>query len=434
MKKMSRVISFIVTLTLLQTASLAFGADILNQIHPYISLKGEYNDNLYLSKVNQKKDFITTITPGVRFNNMDAKSGVILDASGGGVFYKDHSNLNYISGNVSLDAKYMTSSRVNFYLKNAYIRSDSPREREYFTEPGDNKKYLATETSRGVYWRNVVSPTVEYQFGPESRVGVTYRNNVYQTAAVGGENSIENYVSPFLTYWMNRQNGISLAYAFTNGHFERQPDFNSHKISGAYMLRFTPKATASLNGAYTKQEYVINTMNYAIYESSVGLSYAFSKTLTASAEVGYYWLDTEIGLTKDGMTFKADIKQQDGRTTFILSAQGGYTQDLFTSQNLGFRKYYRATGSITHYLDRRFSIGCLGSAERTESDPQPLNPYDSGHRDTIFGAGANAAYQPFKWLRVALEYTYNQKNTNYRYEATEEYIENKGMLTLTATY
>lgn len=434
MKKIGRIVSCMAALALLQTASLAFGADILNQIHPYISLMGEYNDNLYLSKVNKKKDFITTITPGVKFDNMDAKSGVILDARGGGVFYVDHSNLNYISGNVILDAKYMTSSRVNFYLKNAYIRSDRPREREYFTTTEDNKYVLATETSRGVYWRNVVSPTVEYQFGPESRVGVTYRNNVYQTAAVGGENSIENYVSPFLTYWMNRQNGISLAYAFTNGHFERQPDFNSHKVNGAYMFRFTPKATASLKGAYTKQEYVMETMNYSIYESSVGLSYAFSKTLTASAEVGYYWLDSEIGQTKDGMTFKADIKQQDGRTTFVLSAQGGYTQDLFTSQNLGFQKYYRATGSITHYLDRRFSIGCLGSAERTERDPQPLDPSDPGHRALIWGAGANAAYQPFKWLRVALEYTYNQKNTNYRYEATREYIENKGMLTLTATY
>ena len=211
MKKIGRIVSCMAALALLQTASLAFGADILNQIHPYISLMGEYNDNLYLSKVNKKKDFITTITPGVKFDNMDAKSGVILDARGGGVFYVDHSNLNYISGNVILDAKYMTSSRVNFYLKNAYIRSDRPREREYFTTTEDNKYVLATETSRGVYWRNVVSPTVEYQFGPESRVGVTYRNNVYQTAAVGGENSIENYVSPFLTYWMNRQNGISLA-------------------------------------------------------------------------------------------------------------------------------------------------------------------------------------------------------------------------------
>ena len=70
----------------------------------------------------------------------------------------------------------------------------------------------------------------------------------------------------------------------------------------------------------------------------------------------------------NGVTFKADITQLDARTTYRLSVQGGYTQDVFTSQNLGFRKYYRATGSITHFLDRRLSIGCLGSVERAESE------------------------------------------------------------------
>ena len=128
----------------------------------------------------------------------------------------------------------------------------------------------------------------------------------------------------------------------------------------------------------------------------------------------------------NGVTFKADITQLDARTTYRLSVQGGYTQDVFTSQNLGFRKYYRATGSITHFLDRRLSIGCQGSVERAESEPD--------RRDTIWGAGANISYLPFQWLKVSLEYAYNQNNTNYLYEATNEYKENRGMLTVTATY
>ncbi len=234
----------------------------------------------------------------------------------------------------------------------------------------------------------MVSPTVEYQFGPESRVGVTYRNNVYQTAAVGSENSMENYVSPFITYWLNRQNGISMSYAYTNGHFETSPDFNSYKINAAYMLRFTPKATASLNGSYTKQEYSgqsVQYMDYAIYESSLGISYLFSSTLSASAQVGYYWQNPEIGQNNNGVTFKADITQQDARTTYTLSVQGGYTQDFFTAQNLGFRKYYRATGSITHFLERQLSIGCLGSVERSESEPTSIS--DPGLRETKLGRG-----------------------------------------------
>ncbi|MCK7506640.1 MAG: hypothetical protein MZV70_22960 [Desulfobacterales bacterium] len=137
----------------------------------------------------------------------------------------------------------------------------------------------------------------------------------------------------------------------------------------------------------------------------------FSPTLSASAEVGYYWHGTHESAQnkQDGVTFKADITQLDARTTYRLSVQGGYTQDLFTSQNLGFRKYYRATGSITHFLDRRLSIGCQGSVERAESEPD--------RRDTIWGAGANISYLPFQWLKVSLGYAYQQNNTNYLYEA-----------------
>jgi hypothetical protein len=158
----------------------------------------------------------------------------------------------------------------------------------------------------------------------------------------------------------------------------------------------------------------------------------FSSTLSASAQVGYYFQNPEIGQNNNGVTFKADITQRDARTTYTLSVQGGYTQDFFTAQNLGFRKYYRATGSITHNLDRQLSIGCLGSVEISESEPTSAS--DPGLRETIWGAGANLSYLPFKWLKFSLEYTYNQNDTNYFYEATNAYKENRGMLTVTATY
>jgi hypothetical protein len=420
-----RAMLFVIMFLCVLTAPHVYAADILKQIHPYIRVTGEYSDNLDLTADNQKKDFYTTITPGIKFSNMDARSGVNLDASAGYVFYSRYDDLNYVTGNVTLDAKYLTSSHFNFYLRNAFIRSDDPREREYYTVTQDNKYVLATETQRAVYWRNVFEPVVEYQFGPENRIGVKYRNNFYHSEDIGNNDSTENYIGPYLTYWFNRQHGISLDYGYTNGYFESGSDLNGHRVGGAYMLRFTPKATASLKGAYTKQTYTDEWLDYEIYETSLSLSYLFSPTLSASVEAGYYWMEPTIGSKQDGVTFKADITQLDAHTTYRLSVQGGYTQDLFTSQNLGFREYYRATGSITHFLDRRLSIGCQGSIERAESEPD--------RRDTIWGAGANISYLPLQWLQVSLGYDYRQNNTNYSY-ASDEYKENRVMLTLTATY
>ncbi|MFO7568245.1 MAG: hypothetical protein R6W75_00475, partial [Smithellaceae bacterium] len=265
--------------------------------------------------------------------------------------------------------------------------------------------------------------TVEYQFGPENRIGVKYRNNVYQNEGPDDSNSIENYASPFLSYWFNRQHGIYLDYGYTNGYFEADPDLNTHRVTGAYMFRFTPKATASLHGAYTRQIFTEEILNYQVYETALGLSYRFSPTFTISGQAGYYWQETEIGLNNNGIAFKGDIAYIEARTTYRLSVQGGYREDFFTSRNLGFRKYYRATGSINHFLFQRLSIGCLGSAERAESEPDNV--------ETIWGAGANISLMPFKWMKISAEYTYQQQNADLE---IDEYKENRGMVILTLTY
>lgn len=450
--------SAVLTVLFVCAVPAAHSADILSQIHPYITITEEYSDNINLTKnskagllkppdlnrLDKKEDFMTTVRPGIKFSNMDAQSGVDLDASAGYVFYAHNENLDYLTANINANARYLTSSHFNFYIRNSFIRSDLPREREPFTQAADNKFLLATENQRNTYIRNVVEPMVEYQFGPESRIGVRYRNNYYQDkdihnldGSVIDEDSIENYINPFLTVWFTKQHGISLDYAYTNGRFESGPDLNGHRVGGSYMLRFTPRATAFVKGAYTAQTFTYENMrDYVIYDAAAGLSYMFSPTLTASAEAGYFWMDPRdprFMNREDGVTFRADIVQLDARTTYRLSIQGGYTQDFFTSQNLGFRKYYRATGSITHFLERRLSIGCLGSIEYGETQNEWP---DANALDTIWMAGANIAYTPFQWLRIALEYNYQERLLNRAYDPYEEgeYQEHRAMLSFTATY
>jgi hypothetical protein len=276
-----------------------------------------------------------------------------------------------------------------------------------------------------VYWRNVFAPTVEYQFGAESRIGVNYRHNIYQTEDSISQNSMENYINPFITHWFDKRNGVYLDYAYTNGYFATSPDLNGYKVTARYMNRLNQNATAFLEGAYTNRSFSDSLMDYYIYEPSLGLTYAFSPSLTASAQVGYYWMEQ---LNNDGkyygVTFKADLANKGVKTIYVLSIQGGYTEDYFTAQNLGFQKYYRATGSIKHNLEKRFSIGCLGSIERIEF-------IDMDRVDTIWGVGVSASYQLLKWLTLSLEISHNANESNI---SVNEYIENKGILKLTASY
>ena len=72
----------------------------------------------------------------------------------------------------------------------------------------------------------------------------------------------------------------------------------------------------------------------------------------------------------------------------------------------------------------------LGSIEYAESDNAPPEPKE---KDIIWMAGANIAYTPFQWLRIAFDYRYQQQSANDYYDLNE-YKEHRAILSLTATY
>ena len=124
-------------------------------------------------------------------------SGVDLDFNLGFVYYAKETQNNYTSANGSLNAKYLTKEHVNFYLRDTVIRSDNPREQEPLTTAAQNQYVLSTQNNRAIYWRNVLAPTIEYQFGPENRLGLNYRNNIYKTQSVISRGQPGKLYKPF---------------------------------------------------------------------------------------------------------------------------------------------------------------------------------------------------------------------------------------------
>lgn len=395
------------------------------ELHPYISVQEEYNDNLNLTNTNKKEDYLTTVKPGLKYTSFDATYAVNLDYNLGLVFYAKDSNKNYVSHSGTLDAKYLTKEHVNFYLNDTFIRSDDPREREYFTTTVDNRYVLATQTERSVYWRNVVAPTIEYQFGPESRLGFNYRNNIYRTESATGQNSQEDYFNPFVSYWFDQRNNLYLEYGYTIGNFDRSPHMTGNRANVRYTSRYNPKSSVFGEYTYTKREFDPPSVNYDIHEPYVGITHAFSPTLDASAQVGYFWKESAAGEKKEGVSYKASLVNLDARTTYTVSLQGGYTEDFFTSENLGFNRYHRLTGSIQHFLAKRTSVGLAANMEYAEYE------YDANRNDWIWGAVGMASHTIFKWLTVSMELSHKERDSSVD---VNDYKENRAMVRLTATY
>jgi hypothetical protein len=268
---------------------------------------------------------------------------------------------------------------------------------------------------------------VEYQFGREDRIGVNYRNNIYRSEGRTNEDSDENYINPYIDYWFDRKNGLRLEYGYTMGEFERSPDMTAHMGNARFTHRVTSQTSIFTGYTFTRRMFdpqTITSVDYDIHEPVMGMTHAFSPTVNASAQVGYFWKEPETGSKTDGVSYRASITNLGARTTYTFSLQGGYNEDYFTSDNLGFNRYHRLTGSLTHFLERRLSIGFNGSVEYAEY-------IDVDREDWIWGVGGNVSYTPLKWLTISLEVSHRENNSNID---INDYKENRGIIRLTATY
>jgi hypothetical protein len=124
-----------------------------------------------------------------------------------------------------------------------------------------------------------------------------------------------------------------------------------------------------------------------------------------------------------------NVSQRAERTTYTIALQGGFTEDFFTAENLGFNKYYRGIGRVSHQLLERMTVGIFGSYEWikyyagvVETDRQ---------KDNIWTVGGDAAYQLFRWLTLSLQGSYRENNSNFD---TADYTEYRGIFRITASF
>jgi hypothetical protein len=397
--------------------------DILSKFQPYISLEEEFNDNIFLSAHNRVDDFITRIYPGLKFSTKDSNYGVDLDYRLGLVFYAKETNNDFVGHSGTLNAWYTLDRRLTFRVSDYLIRSEEPRELEYTPEALPIQYQLGTERTRSVYLRNVFEPSVQYQFGKEDFFSINYRNNFYDNQSRLYESSRENYINPKLAYWFDIRNGIVLEYGLTLGKFEKSPDLTGHMATARYIYRFDPRTSVFGDYTFLRRDFDSPGIDYDVHRPTIGIEHAFSPTLSVKAQLGYFWENPKKGSKTSDPYYDISFTQRAEKTTYTLLFQGGYREDYFTAQNLGFTKYHRGVGTIRHQLKERLTVGLSGSLERAK--------LGTGQRDWIYGIWGNASYQILKWLNLALEVSHREDHSNID---TSNYSEYRGIFRATATF
>jgi hypothetical protein len=399
--------------------------DFLSPFHLSVTVQEEYNSNIYLTNSNREHDFITNVSTGLTFSKAEKNYGIDLNFQLGYVFYAEHHDLNFLSiGPSTFNAWYALAPRLTFRIRDYITRSDEGKEGLYSGSAQQDQFLLSTvQGQKAIYIRNVVEPSIDYQFGKENHFSVLYRNNIYRNQNSQFEDSMENTINPKLTYWFDIHNGVTLDYYLTQGTYKRSPDQLINAVTPRYTYRFNPRTSIFGDFHFEWQDFKSPGVDYYVYHPSLGIQYQFSPTLSGTAQVGYFWEIPVQGGKTQGPSFNLSLAKSAEKTTYTLSFVGGYTEDYITAQNLGFTKTYAGYGTIKHQLTQRTSVGLTGSLAREE--------YSSDRKDWVWGIWGNASYLILKWLTGSLEVSYREDHSNIKINSYRDY---RGILKLTATF
>lgn len=402
---------------------------------PRISVQEQYDDNIDLTRNNKKSDWITTVGPGFNLGIDSEHTKLSLDCSGGYSFYaKDSSGDTTVLGStLSLDQQ--LSSRLSVKLSDALVRTEDP----ITTENG-----VVTDVSRQrrVQYRNTGEAGLSYQFGPENRATVGYRNRLLESRSDQDEDSLGNEGFFTLATWFGRRFGTELTGGVTRGAFDQPNDFTGtptedfYNYDGGITLNYRWEPSRRIYTRYqildhrfdqTSKE--TDTQDYLIHQGTLGTSLALGPYTTFDADGGYWFQDVDGGRNRDGFAFNTALSTRQERLTLRVGGSGGYDESYFTSENLGFSKYYQAFGNADYQLTQALALFAFGSYRWQEY-------YDTGDEETdrtdkTWQTTAGFRCSFLRYLTLSLDGTHTERSSD---DLDEEFTDNRVTARLTWAY
>lgn len=378
---------FLSLFPILWETSVSLAADW--KLVPSLSLKEEYNDNIFFDETVVKKDFITTITPGLQLSRNSERMQLGLTGKFDRRIYHNNSDLNATNQLYQGSARYSLTPEVSLSGRAEYGKDSSP--------------------DRDIETTGLVLNNQERRWQRYSLAG-DYNISEKTAASLSYDYYKENYDSPEESDL--ESNGVNLLLI--------------HDLSS-----WVEAMKGRLNIGYT--HYVLTDLKIDNYDATVGLSKAFSEVWSILVDVGARYTEShfkvqemEFILTPPFYQTVKEEKRSDGWGfvgSAVLSRRGEKsTLDLNLSHDLmpasgrngttnrttlGFR----ATQRFTYELSGNVS----GGYYRNKSDKQEYSLTEIDEETLYVSSGVK--YEFTKDYALDASYTYTK--TDYKVTNTD---------------
>jgi hypothetical protein len=328
-------------------------------IHPGITLRESYDDNIFLTADNKKDDFITTITPNF---NLDYK-GNRLDLS-----------LNYGVG-------------LSFYAKN----SDE-----------NQVNQTATLTSKLSIVRDALFLKVDDSYG---RIPIDQRKQTtFDSLLINTTDTNTLRVNPYLALPLSSKISYNLGYTYENIWYESDEGDNTqnHILATGLSLQLSEGIDASVNYSYMFHRPTQLTDEYDMQNVSLGLKFQVTPKLSLNGTVGGTSLRYRIATGRD-TTSPVWSAQGDYRLTEKLSFNVGYAVNFSASANGGTSNNY-FSASANAGTSNNYSLASVDAGTSKNYSWTAVIKYDASLPLTIVFFQNEAKYMQIINNRVDRSY------------------------------
>lgn len=352
-------------------------------IHPRIKLRGEYDDNIFLTNQDRKQDLIGILVPGVSLEFPWENNLLLLDYQTSLYYYRDYPDQNHqdhrLHGRVSLLAAPFSLKAEDTFLKT------SSRENTDYTDRVERIENTA-------------------------RAELIYLANQFQI-----QGGYENYL-----------------YRYQDRLY-RPYDHTEHRgiLTGFYQV--APKTKALLEYTHSWIIYRDNRIRDGYYnEVRAGFIGEITSKLTGTAKVGYQercyredsiWDDYR-GIVGYALLEQVFSPEHDLRLAWERSVQEStFSGNSYYLLNRAWIYYSR---QITHKI-RGFARLQYGNYRY----PHRSLLGEEKRRDNIWEPEIGVRYQVQSWLAAELKYRYRDRDSN---RPDKDYRNNRFYLEISAAY
>jgi len=314
MKKYAAGISFLIVLFLVPFEA----SSEISQVVPSLALRGEYNDNIFFSVSDEMDDYITTLSPAIKLEQLAERYDVSVDGRLDGIYYADYDQLNAWDYFFKGKFDYQLTPRAGLYALASYTRD--------------------SQTGRDIEATGLV-------------LGIDTRHR-------------QNYALSWHYLLADERTTVGLSYNYIEDDFTDRKllDFTAHNFNLGFsrsLAAFNRPTVGRLNIGYGRYDYTeMQTDNYRMI---FGARHEVSEILSLDLEIGPRYTQSTFVITGQD---KGDWGG-DGRIS--LSSTGEHTfGKVELAHYLGEASGRFGTAertSLVIYLTRRFTEKFQGNLD-----------------------------------------------------------------------